>query len=92
MLAKKYLVGIKENALKSLVDQGMLVEPIEIVLHENVMPWVIDKMADFLNDEDFIEINTEDVIRDAFDGGKDSHKKAIEAEYKRRQDVIEAEE
>lgn len=51
----------------------MLVEPIEIVLHETVMPWVIDRMADFLNDEDFIEINTEDVIKDAFDAGKDKH-------------------
>lgn len=40
--AKKYLVGLKENALRSLVDQGMLVEPIEIVIHEDVMPWLLD--------------------------------------------------
>lgn len=66
----------------------MLVEPIEIVIHENIMPWVLDKMADFLNDEDYIDINTEDVVRDAFEAGKQSHKEAIEAEYKRRQDEI----
>ena len=53
------------------------------------MPWMLDKMADFLNDEDYIEINTEDVIKDAFETGKQSHQKAIEEEYKRRQDAIE---
>ena len=42
VLAKKYLIGLKENALKALVDQGMLVQPIEIVMDENVMPWVLD--------------------------------------------------
>jgi hypothetical protein len=33
---------LKDNALKALVDQGMLVQPIEIVMDENVMPWVLD--------------------------------------------------
>ncbi len=78
VMAKKYLVGLKDNALRGLVDQGMLVQPIEQVIHENVMPWLLDKMADFLNDEDLIEINTENVIKDAFEFGKESHKKAIE--------------
>lgn len=73
-MAKKYLVGLKSNALRSLVDQGMLVEPIEMVMNENIMPWVLEKMADFLNDEDFIDINTDDVIRDAFELGKETHK------------------
>ena len=30
------------------------------------MPWVLDCMADFIDDEDDQEINLEDVIRDAF--------------------------
>lgn len=53
---------------------------------------MLDKMADFLNDEDYIEINTDDVIKDAYLFGKQTHSQAIEGEYKRRQDAIEAEE
>lgn len=37
---------------------------------ENVMPWVLDYMADFIDDEEDQEINLEDVIRDAFELGK----------------------
>jgi hypothetical protein len=81
VMSKKYLVGLRDNALQGLVDQGMLVEPIDMVMHESIMPWVLDKMADFLNDEDFIDINADDVVRDAFELGKTQHKEAIEAEY-----------
>ena len=62
----------------------MLVQPIEIVIHENVMPWLIGMMADFLADEEHIDVNSNDVVRDAFEMGKDEHKKAIEAEKQRK--------
>ena len=48
----------------------MLIEPIEQVMTENVMPWVMDCMADFIDDEDDQQINLEDVIRNAFDISK----------------------
>ena len=41
-MAKKGLVGIKENALRALYDQGVLVEPKVQVMNENVLPWLID--------------------------------------------------
>jgi len=41
-MAKKYLVGLRENALRALKDQGMLVQPIDIVMNENVMPWMME--------------------------------------------------
>jgi hypothetical protein len=66
VMAKKYLVGLKQNGLRALVDQGMLVEPIEIVMNENVMPWLLECMGDFIEDEEYQELNLEDVIRDAF--------------------------
>jgi hypothetical protein len=31
----------------------MLVQPIDIVMDENVMPWVLDQMADFIDDEEY---------------------------------------
>ena len=48
----------------------MLVQPIDIVMDENVMPWMLDQMADFIDDEQYQELNLEDVIRDAFEMGK----------------------
>ena len=70
VMAKSYLVGLKFNALRGLKDQGMLIEPLDQVMTENVMPWVLDFMADFIDDEEDQEINLEDVIRDAFELGK----------------------
>lgn len=66
----------------------MLIEPIEQVMTENIMPWVLDYMIDFIDDEDDQEINLEDVIRDAFELSKIQHKESIEREYQRRRDVI----
>lgn len=51
-MAKSYLVGLKLNSLRALKDQGMLIEPLEQVMNENVMPWVMDYMADFIDDEE----------------------------------------
>lgn len=70
-MAKKYLTGMRENAFKSLKDQGMLNVPIECVLHENVFPWVLDKMVEFLYEDDYIGINVEDIVRDAIEMSKD---------------------
>lgn len=54
VMAKGHLQGLKENALKQLVDIGLLVSPLEKSMHESVLPWLIDKMTGFLNDEEII--------------------------------------
>ncbi len=83
-MAKKYLVGLRSNALNGLKDQGMLVQPIEIVMNENVMPWVLEAMADFIEDEEYQELNLEDVVRDAFEQSKTNHKQSIANESQRK--------
>lgn len=30
----------------------MLVHPLEVEMNENVMPWVLDQMAEFIEDEE----------------------------------------
>lgn len=69
--------GLREDGLRALKDQGMLVEPVEIVLNEKVFPWVYAKMMDYMVDEDYVDINVEDVVRDAFEAGKTFHKASI---------------
>ncbi len=46
-------------------------------MDENVMPWVLEQMADFIGDEDYQSLNLEDVVRDAFEMGKAQHKASI---------------
>jgi hypothetical protein len=55
----------------------MLIEPIEQVMTENIMPWVLEKMGDFIDDEDVQELTVEDVIRDAFELAKSQHREGI---------------
>ena len=62
----------------------MLVNPLEHVMHETVMPWLLERIGDFLNDDDFIHINTNEVVRDAFEMGKEHHRLAITHEYTRK--------
>jgi hypothetical protein len=62
----------------------MLVKPIDQVIHENVLPWMFDQMVNFLDDEDAIDNNVEDVVGDGFNKGKEDHKNRILAEYQRR--------
>jgi hypothetical protein len=59
----------------------MLVQPIESVLHENVLPWIFDRMVEFMYEDDFINVNTEDIVRDAFVMSRDLHAQSVEAEY-----------
>jgi hypothetical protein len=85
-MSKKYLYGLKENGLQALRDQGMLVQPIEQVLHENVMPWMLEKVMEFLGDDDLVDKNVDEVANDAYDLGKYMHSQSVIAEYKRRND------
>ena len=53
-LAKKHLVGIREMAINALKDQGILMEPIQKVLTEDVMPWLLEKIDGFIQEDDDI--------------------------------------
>ena len=78
--------------MKALVDQGLLVRPMQKSLHESVMPWIISKMSGFLHDEDFISANVEDVVVNGWKVALNQHSTSIINEKKRREDLIFAEE
>ena len=82
--AKKYLVGMRENALKALKDQGMLVKPIEIVLEETVLPWLMEQMDEFQEDIDDQLVNRESVIREGFQSVTTIHARAVQSEFDRK--------
>lgn len=53
---------MKDAALKQLIDQGLLVRPVEKSLHESVMPWLIEKMTGFLQDDDSIDHHVDEIV------------------------------
>lgn len=73
--------GLRGNALQALKDQGMLVQPVDHVMHEDVMPWLLEKMMGFLDDDEFLDLNTDEVVNDAYDLCKYRHNQSVVAEY-----------
>jgi hypothetical protein len=55
----------------------MLVHPIEIVLNQTVNPWVLDLMAEFLEEDDQLRDNAEMVITDAWSLAREAHREAV---------------
>lgn len=55
------------------------------------MPWMLDKVLEFLEDDDLVDLNVDEVYTDAYELGKYKHSQSVIAEYKRRNDLIEAE-
>lgn len=50
-LAKKYLVGLKEQALQELKTQGMLNDALTQIINEDVYPWMVQELIYFLNSD-----------------------------------------
>ena len=43
VVAKKYLIGLKESALSTLASMNMLTGKLERSMEEQVLPWLIDQ-------------------------------------------------
>lgn len=67
-------------------------KPIEHVLHENVFPWILENMINFLQEDDFVDINSDEIVRDAFQSSKAKHRESVENQYQRRQYIKDEEE
>jgi len=51
MYAKDYLKGIREEAIKELAQSGIIIAPKLKHIEHEVMPWVMDKIVDFLKED-----------------------------------------
>jgi len=49
--SKNYLGGIREEAMKELTSMGVLVPKKERNMEEQVMPWLLDRICDFLHED-----------------------------------------
>ena len=87
VMAKKYLLGLRENGFSALKDQGLMVKPMEMVMHEQVMPWLLEKMMGFMEDTDVVDLTMNEVINKGFKKGEEEHKEKVQDEYDRREYV-----
>lgn len=51
MLAKRHLVGIRENAVLTLHEMGLMQPKVKRALAEDVLPWLIAKTQGFLDED-----------------------------------------
>ena len=95
MISKNWMMGLREDAMKQLCAQGVLVPARERAMQEQVVPWLMDKVFNFLEEDKAIVDGTETVVKDGIDETQKDHKKTIQAKYDRikkaEEDKIEAE-
>jgi len=95
MISKNWLTGLREDAMKQLTAQGVMVPARERAMHEQVVPWLMDKILNFLEEDKAITDGTQTVVIDGINETQKDHKSTIKAKYDRikkaEEDKIEAE-
>lgn len=88
-------MGLREDAMKQLSAQGVLVPARERAMHEQVVPWLMDKIFNFLEEDKAITNGTQSVVVDGINETQNDHKNTIKAKYdsikKAEEDKIQAE-
>ena len=51
VLAKRHLVGIRETAMLTLHEMGLMQPKVKRALAEDVLPWLISKTQGFLDED-----------------------------------------
>jgi hypothetical protein len=60
--AKDYLAGIRDEAIKELVTGGILVPPKVKHIEQEVLPWLMNKIVDFLIEDKAAIKGSEEVV------------------------------
>ena len=51
VIAKRHMFGIRENAIMALHEMGLMQPKVKRALAEDVLPWLMSKTQDFLNED-----------------------------------------
>ena len=51
--------------------------PLNKVMEEDVMPWLLDKIDEFIKDDDDIVTNASQILNNGVDGSVDEHHKTL---------------
>ena len=90
---KNYLTGLREQALSQLSAMGSLVAPNKRAMQEEVLPWLMGRITDFLEEDKATTQGTANVVIDGILECQNDHAAVIQAKYDRikkaEQDKIE---
>ena len=79
VVAKKYLIGIKDMAISTLAGMSMLKPELEVDIHKTVLPWLVNQKESFICDKkDAIKIS-EELIEEGILKRMSQHAKTLKA-------------
>lgn len=79
--AKSYLFGIREEAIKEVASLGILVAPKVRHIEEEVVPWIMDKVVDFLYQDSAVSRHANSIVDIGFADSLNQHGQVIKAKY-----------
>lgn len=82
-IAKKLLANVCPTALQLLEDQGTLVESLGVHLHEQAVPWLLEKTMKFLEEDDVIDSNADELVEEAISHPARAHHETVDQENRR---------
>ena len=85
VIAKNYLVGLRERAIQTLSDMNLLHPKIESDLHKDVLPWLTARRDSFLGDQTSAGELAEGLIEKGLVRRRETHARTLQARIERKQ-------
>ena len=90
VMSKKYLVGLRENAIQHLADLGLMNTKTECDLYQDVLPWLMAKRNEFMASQEAQVEVAGCIIEEGLQGTKKMHFMALREVQKKKEDAIAA--
>lgn len=93
-VSKNFIAGLREEALAELSGMGVLVAPKKRNMQEQVLPWLLNKIVDFLREDEAAVKGSSGIIDLGLGDATSTHAATVAAKYaaikKAEEDKIEA--
>lgn len=90
VMSKKYLVGLRENAIQHLADMGLLHTKTECDLYQDVLPWLMAKRNEFMSSQEAQVDLAGGLIEEGVQCAKKAHFFTLRDVQKKKDDAIAA--
>lgn len=81
LLSKLYLQGLREECLSELSSMGVLVAPKCRAMDNEVVPWLMDRICDFLREDAATLDGSTAIVNDGINDAQTEHTNTIKARY-----------
>ena len=70
--------------MQLLVNQGVLKEPLETMLEDQIVPWMYDRIMGFLEEDEHVDTNIEELFSEGFNVTAQAHKEIVDADHEKK--------